>query len=511
LVPEKPDNDTTREINELKKIIQERDERIKELECLYTLSHVIQDENLPLKEIVKRTAELIPPAWQYPETTCARIVLGAEEYTTDNFRKTAWKQVGSIVIQGKQHGVVEVYYLTEKPEADEGPFLNEERRLIDLIAEIMGKVSEHKRDREAVRESERLFRTLIENSLTGISIIQDNQVVYQNQEQEQILGPLPRPYKFHDFEDIHPEDAGKLKQFLVAITAGKIEKFDTDFRMVSSKNSRAADALKWIVCRASTISYQGEKALLFNFMDITRVKELEKLVTIQDRMSSLGRVAAGIAHEIRNPLSGINIYINSLEKMYTGNVKPETIEKIFRQINAASAKIESIIKRVLDFSSPGHPKLMLSDINNPIREAINLASVSLRKSDIILKHDLASDIPPCKADPQLIEEVMLNFITNAAEAMKHVDSEKILSITTAKTGKSIVISIADSGPGIPEFLHDKIFDPFYTTKKGSSGIGLSICHRIITDHGWTVETGVSVFNGAEFRILIPLHNGNQGH
>jgi signal transduction histidine kinase len=224
-------------------------------------------------------------------------------------------------------------------------------------------------------------------------------------------------------------------------------------------------------------------------------------------MSSLGRVAAGIAHEIRNPLSGINIYLNTMEKIYDRGNKPEQLKQIFKQLQSASNKIESVIRRVMDFSKPSEPNLISIDINDPITEAINLSSVTLRKRGIKLEKALAEDMPLCMADPQLIEQVILNLLTNAAEAMKNMEREKKIGVCSSLENDCITVRVFDSGPGIPFHIKENIFDPFYTTKNGSTGIGLSLSHRIITDHGGSLTVYPSEWGGAEFSIEIPLGKG----
>jgi signal transduction histidine kinase len=201
--------------------------------------------------------------------------------------------------------------------------------------------------------------------------------------------------------------------------------------------------------------------------------------------------------------------LSTLKKIYEGSdsFEPQSREKVKRivgQLQSASGKIESVIKRVIDFSKPSAPKLALTDINRSIEEAVNLSSVILRKSGITITKSLAQDLPQCYADPHLIEQVILNLITNAAEAMKKIDGSKKIAMTSCKENNRIVIRVSDSGPGVPSNIRDKIFDPFFTTKSNSSGIGLSLSHRIITDHGGSLDVSTSKWGGAEFRIEIPL-------
>ena len=364
---------------------------------------------------------------------------------------------------------------------------------------------------EALRESEERFRSLIDNALTGISIVQDDRVVFQNREQERLFGPLPRPSRLSDLEGLHPKDREKVRNFHLDITSGKVSTRETTFKFYpKGEHGNAAKPL-WVHCRAASIKYSGKQAIVVNMMDITRFKELENILMVQDKMASLGRVATGIAHEIRNPLSGINIYLNTLEKIYDREQDHDKVTRIIKQLQSASNKIESVIKRVMDFSRPGPLQLVLTDINRPIEEAIALSAVSLRKRQITMQTVLAENLPQVCIDPQLIEEVVLNLINNAAEAMKDNTRGKFLEISSALEANAMLISVCDSGPGVPLSLRDSIFDPFFTTKNGGTGIGLSLSYRIIKDHGGSLHIDESILGGAKFTIQLPLATAEKYH
>jgi len=384
----------------------------------------------------------------------------------------------------------------------------------ELLGEVAGDIAfalrtleleeEHAKVDEALCESEQRFRDLIENSLVGISILQNGRVLYQNPEQERLLGPLPRPPKLAETDGIHPDDIQKVTEFYQEISSTIFSTREIEFRFSSPDAAVDRRAMKCVHCRASAFVFRGKKAVLINMMDVTRLKELENSLMIQDKMSSLGRVAAGIAHEIRNPLSGINIYLNTLEKLCDREQGPDKAKQIIRQIQSASGKIEAVIRRVMDFSKPSEPEFVSTDLNKPIDEAVNLSAVTLRKRKILLEKILAPDMPAVRADPRLLEQVILNLITNAAEAMKNMRGDKRMEITSSVEGRHVIVKISDSGPGVALHLRDKIFDPFYTTKNGSTGIGLSLSHRIIADHGGSLEVSSSSWGGAEFKIRIPL-------
>ena len=616
---------------ELQESMGELDERVKELNCLFEISRLVETKMLSLEEILQGIAELIPPAWRYPDITCARINLNWTELKTQNFKETNWQQVSDIIVHGVPSGKLVVGYLEERPESDEGPFLKEEKALLEAIAERVGRITERKWAQDALRkseekfrelmenmhsgvavyeavadgddfelkdfnrsgekieninrekvigrlvtdvfpgvkdlgifdvfqgvwktgipeyfsggvyqnhrtppswresyvyklssgeivsvyqdvtkqklaqkaleESERRFRELVENSLTGISIVQNNQVVYQNQEQERLLGPLPRSYLLADFEKIHSDDVETVRRLGQRIDRGEIQTLETEFRFYAGGQKKGGKDLKWVYCRALLTEYRGKEAILVNMIDMTKAMELEHLLTIQDKMASLGRVAAGMAHEIRNPLSGINIYLNTLKKLHHKQGSEEKVKQILGQIQSASHKIESVIRRVMDFAKPGEPKLALIDLNGPVTEAINLSAVTMRKSGIALEKVLSENLPPCNADQTLIEEMLLNLLNNAAGAMKTMKAAKKIVVSSFAEGDDIILSVSDSGPGVAPEIRHKIFDPYFTTKSDGTGIGLSISHRIITDHGGSLTVTDSELGGAEFVAKIPI-------
>jgi len=137
------DETSSNQVNELK-------ERIKELECLYGLTDVVKDKRISTDDALKKILNLIPPAWQYPNITCARITIDDKEYKTENFKETKWSQISNIIIDDKKIGTLEVYYLEEKPKIDEGPFLIEERRLIDAISDLISKYIGERRIKEVL-------------------------------------------------------------------------------------------------------------------------------------------------------------------------------------------------------------------------------------------------------------------------------------------------------------------------------------------------------------------------
>lgn len=292
--------------------------------------------------------------------------------------------------------------------------------------QLMLEIDERKLTEKALQESEERFRSLVENSLTGISIYQNDRLVYQNPEHKRLLGAVPEAAERLYPDNVHPEDVTKVKDLFKNLVSGNVRSVETDFRFHPFGRIASKSAMRWVQCRATLVNMSGNQAILTNMMDISRTKELEHLMRIEDKMSSLGRVAAGIVHEIRNPLSAINMYIGALKTALNGAdaQEPEdreTFNSIAAQIQAASNKMESVIKKVMDFSKPTAPKRVFTNINGSIDKALDLSAVAVRKAGVKMEKALARDLPSCYADSQMLEDVFLNLINNAMQALTNAE------------------------------------------------------------------------------------------
>jgi signal transduction histidine kinase len=155
---------------ELRLLAHNLTERVKELDCHYGISRLVETDGITVEQILQGVVDLIPPSWQYPEVTCARIRLSNRQFRTDNFRITAWNQTDTITVDGKKFGSLEVYYLAEKPQSYEGPFLEEERALLHVIAERLGHVIEHRLAQETLQslyEQEKRLRQKLQKEMQG--------------------------------------------------------------------------------------------------------------------------------------------------------------------------------------------------------------------------------------------------------------------------------------------------------------------------------------------------------
>jgi len=366
-------------------------------------------------------------------------------------------------------------------------------------------VTDIRHAQKALQDSEEQFRNLVENSPFGIIIVQHWMVVYQNPELRRLLGAVPERYPVGNLiHQVHAEDQEKAaRSFGLFSTCGDLPQ-DVELRIFPVDKIGDETHMKWVHCRPISIKFKEEAALLLNMVDITRSKELEQFAIVREKMAALGHISAGIAHEIRSPLSAINIFLDAIAENLDRPESRQDLNDAIAEAKSAAGVIESVITRVLDFSRPGESRLQYGHIHNPIEEAIRMMGPRLRKSKIELEVELAYDLPKVYFDSKRIMQVLINLITNAMEAIEK-DSEKgKILISTNKEGAKVCIKVSDSGPGVESGEAERIFEPFYTTKKGSPGIGLSICQRILLDHGGLIKVSDSKLGGSEFSLMLPI-------
>ena len=234
-----------------------------------------------------------------------------------------------------------------------------------------------------------------------------------------------------------------------------------------------------------------------------RAEEMKKInaqLFRSEKLASLGKLAAGVAHEIDNPLTGI--LTNSsllLEDLEEDDPHRDDVEVMVNE----TIRCREIVKRLLDFARQTRPQKRLASINGLIENIILLVRNQASFRNISIEKQLDSSIPDILMDPDQIQQVFVNIILNAAEAMTRGGSLTIRSgISPGK--QDIVVTFADSGPGIPEEVREKIFDPFYTTKEHGTGLGLSISYGIVEQHGGTISVESLAGSGSTFIIQIPL-------
>ncbi|MEW6380768.1 MAG: ammonium transporter [bacterium] len=227
------------------------------------------------------------------------------------------------------------------------------------------------------------------------------------------------------------------------------------------------------------------------------LKKTQEQLIQSSRLSALGQLSAGVAHEIRNPLTSIRILIHSLmERLSPEDIRRDDIEVIENEIE----RINQIIKQFLDFARPSKPKMERVDLNRLIADTLLLLSHELMEQEVEVDQNLVP-LPCTLADREQMRQIFLNLILNAMQAMPGGGR---LKVSTAFEESQVRISFQDDGQGIPESIRAKLFEPFFTTKEEGIGLGLSITKRIIEDHQGKIEVESAEGKGATFSVILPL-------
>ena len=220
-----------------------------------------------------------------------------------------------------------------------------------------------------------------------------------------------------------------------------------------------------------------------------------------DRLSAIGQLAAGLAHEIRNPLASID---GAAEVLDVAGDQPELRKETVSIIRKECSRLNRLLTSLLDFARPRRPEWCEVDLSKVLDSVINLVSHSAGKG-ICFHKEIVRGAPRLLGDEEQLTQVILNLTLNAAQAMPNGGD---VSLTTRREEDGIVILIRDQGAGIPEDHLDKIFDPFFTTKDTGTGLGLSVVHQIVTQHGGTVSVTRNLDKGTTFRLFFPQSRGD---
>jgi signal transduction histidine kinase len=215
------------------------------------------------------------------------------------------------------------------------------------------------------------------------------------------------------------------------------------------------------------------------------------------RMSALGHLSAGLAHEIRNPLAGIEGAAVVVER------SPENEEQrkeFLGIIQEESRRLNRLVTQFLDFARPRAPELRLADVGELLHSVINLVSQTLPRLDISIETQIASDLEPFMCDPEQLKQVILNLLLNSVQAMPNGGR---IVVSAAKEQATLKIRVRDQGTGIPKEMVDSIYDPFFTTKETGTGLGLPIAYQVIEQHGGELILEENSEQGACFAITIP--------
>ena len=358
-----------------------------------------------------------------------------------------------------------------------------------LYRSLAGKVEEFERLKE-------FSENIVESIHVGILAADlDDRVDSWNSQIERLTGILRGAAVGRKLNELLPED---LCEALAAHTTGSIHNI---YKFVLRPRAADHDAVTLNIAAAPLISRDGAHiGRLIIFEDITDRAELERRLVQADKLSSIGLLAAGVAHEVNTPLAVISTYAQMLAKQISGDTeKAPLLEKIAKQTFRAS----EIVNSLLNFSRTSTTEFAAVDLNKVINETVSLLEHQLRKAHIEVKLALDEKLPRIKGNPGKLQQVFLNLFLNARDAM---ESGGTLAVKTVRSQDRLVrVTVADSGGGIAADNLTRIFDPFFTTKaaKKGTGLGLSVSYGIIKEHGGEIEVASELGAGTRFDLSFP--------
>ena len=496
----------------LRKRTHELSERVKELNYLYGISNLVEKQGISLEEILQGIVNLIPPAWQYPEITCARIILKGQEFRTENFRETVWKQASDIVVHSEQAGTLEVCYLQEKPESDEGPFLKEEKSLLSAIAERLGRITERKQTEEKLRESEQKFRSLVETTSDWVWEVDQNGIyTYASPKVRKLLGYEPEEVIGKTPFDLMPKDETERVAGIFQVIIEKREPF------LGLENANLHKEGQLVVLETSGVPIFDESGNFIGYRgidrDITeRKRSEEELRKAKEAAEAANRAKseflANMSHEIRTPMNGI---IGMTELALDTELTAEQQEYL-GMVKTSADSLLTVINDILDFSKIDARMLDLESIDFNLRDNLGdtIDTLALRAYEKEL--ELAIHIHPNAPDALVgdvgrLRQIIVNLVGNAIKFTER--GEVVVSVETEEQTEDEVclhFAITDTGIGISAEKQRLIFEPFTqadgstTRRHGGTGLGLAISAQLVEMMGGRIWVESEVGKGSTFHF-----------
>ena len=252
-------------------------------------------------------------------------------------------------------------------------------------------------------------------------------------------------------------------------------------------------------------------AVMF-FKDLTRVEQIEEQERLRDRLASLGEMAAGIAHELKNPLAGIEVMAGLLRRQVPDS---KDAQSLLADILSEAKLANAIVVEMLEFVRPVRLQVERTDIAEILQQSVTMAESKARRGEVVVNMDVEPGLPMIESDHHQLSQVFTNLIANAFEALDGTGHINISAITSAidvdpafagmhPPTPAIVIDVTDDGPGMPADVTDKIFNPFFTTKVTGTGLGLAIVRKIVDAHDGRIDVSSAADAGTRFRVTLPV-------
>src|SRR6266852_706830 len=239
---------------------------------------------------------------------------------------------------------------------------------------------------------------------------------------------------------------------------------------------------------------------LITLRDLDSIESVNTQLQVSERLAAVGRITAGVAHEVKNPLNSMRLWLENLKESLP-EAKDSGAQQAVRVLDKEIDRLDAVVKRFLDFTRPVEVRLEATQLADLLKEVMQVAQPQLQKANVQVAQLLPIDVPEAYVDRALLKQAVLNLVLNAAEAMPNGGQ---LRLVLSRRGEMAEIAVGDTGKGIPPENKQKIFQLFFTTRPGGSGIGLASTFRIVQLHNGSIDFTSEVGRGTTFRIELPL-------
>jgi PAS domain S-box-containing protein len=383
---------------------------------------------------------------------------------------------------------------------------------IGTLARSFNQMTQQLRGSEQeLKASEEKYRSLFDNDPNPIFVFDREtfRILDANIRTTEKYGYSRNELLHMSFKDLgDEEDAEKIKSLVV----------EACVFLPQIRHRKKDGSIIYVNIHSCPREHMGEEVIIANIADISERIKAEAQLIQAGKMATLGEMAAGVAHELNQPLNAIRIGSDFLKKMVGRNkhLTREILEKISGEIAGQVERAANIINHLREFGRKSDlDELEQVDINKPIRDVFTLLGQQLKLRQIEVRLELEENLPPIFGVSNRLEQVFINLVMNARDSMEekrewtHLENlESILRIRSFQEDGKVVVTVSDTGGGLPPGIRDRIFEPFFTTKEvgKGTGLGLSISYGIVQDYGGTIEVESEVGKGCTFRMTFPVYN-----
>jgi PAS domain S-box-containing protein len=271
--------------------------------------------------------------------------------------------------------------------------------------------------------------------------------------------------------------------------------------VASETELETAQGTKRVGVSVQAIQEDGERmGALVTLRDLDSLESINTQLQVSERLAALGRITAGVAHEVKNPLNSMRLWLENLKESLSPDEENGARDAV-RVLDKEIDRLDAVVKRFLDFTRPMEVRLEATHLSELLKEVMQVAQPQLQKANVQVAQLLPIDVPEVYVDRALLKQAVLNLVLNAGEAMPNGGQ---LRVVLSRRGEMAEITVEDTGRGIPPENKQKIFQLFFTTRPGGSGIGLASTFRIVQLHNGSIDFSSEVGRGTTFRIELPL-------